>query len=294
MSLLPAAWPIPRPARRRITPILRRALPFVAEFGVERRLSGLDPQVDLGLRVERAQAAALARAPLLAGPRDRLLRRFVRAWSTAPALARVSRLFLELDLPPRAPAPGWALFATVEDVFSPRARAALIRAVGERFELSAEQRAALLAGARAPGLHLLHLGLLPSRPGSPVRLALWGPTAIASQLALGLDSDAVRLFSWLAGPTLSVQLSYDQAGACLGRVDLELSRPQGLGGALLALEAAGLVTAHARAELEAIEPAELSHLKLIVRQGRSPELKAYVAAPAGPPSSGRGRARRAR
>jgi len=294
LSLLPAAWPIPRPARRRITPILRAALPFVAEYGVERRLSGPDPQVDLGLRVERAQAAALARAPLLAAPRDRLLRRFVRAWSTAPALARVPRLFLELDLPPGAPAPGWALFATVEDVFSPRARAALIRAVGERFELGAEQLSALLAGARTPGLHLLHVGLLPARPGSPVRLALSGPTAIASQLALGLAPDAVRLFSWLAGPTLSVQLSYDQAGACLGRVDLELSRPQGLGGALLALEAAGLVTAHARAELEAIEPAELSHLKLIVRQGRSPELKAYVAAPAGPPSSGRGRARRAR
>lgn len=294
MSLLPAAWPIPRPARRRITPIVRRALPFVAEYGVERRLSSPDPQVDLGLRVERAQAAALARAPLLAGPRDRLLRRFARAWSTAPDLAPVSRVFLELDLPPGAPAPGWALFATVEDVFSPRARAALIRAVSARFELSAEQQSALLAGARTPGLHLLHLGLLPSRPGSPVRLAFSGPAAIASQLALGLDPDAVRLFSWLAGPTLSVQLSYDHAGARLARVDLELSRPQGLGGALLALEAGGLITAQGRTELEAIDPAELSHLKLIVRAGRSPELKAYVAAPAAPPSSGRGRGRRAR
>lgn len=294
MSLLPAAWPIPRSARRRITPLLRQALPFAAEFGVERRLSGPDPQVDLGLRVDRGGARALARAPLLAGPGERLLRDFARAWSGSPALAGVSRLFLELDLPPGARAPGWAVFATLEDVFSARARAALIRTIAERFELTAAQRAALLAGAKTPGLHLLHLGLLPARPGSPVRLAWSGPTPIASQLALELEPDAVRLFAWLAGPTLSVQLSYDQSGARLDRVDLELARPQGLGGALLALEAAGLVTAQGRAELEAVEPSELSHLKLIVGRGRPPEIKAYVAARAAPPSSAPGRGRRAR
>lgn len=206
-----------------------RYLPGGVLAALEARLAPEDEVVDLSVRLQRpSEVRDLARIPM-----PPAIHEFLARWAQpGDPLAQVPSIWLELDLPaepgilvpsvcaklPAGAGPGWLagtlLPALTGEVPSPALRALLLRC---------------LAAIPPPARPLYLFNLFP-RPGSPVRLEIFGldPAGIASYLRQVAPASAERVASaaeLLAGAE-RLHLSIDLGAEVLPRIGVEGSFPR--------------------------------------------------------------------
>jgi hypothetical protein len=217
----------PRPVER-----LRdaaRYLPGGVLAALEARLAPEDEAIDLSVRLQRpSEVRDLARIPM-----PPAIHEFLARWAqSGDPLTRVPSIWLELDLPsepgilvpsvcaklPADAEPGWLagtlLPALAGESPSPDLRALLLRCLAEI----------------PPPARPLYLFSLFPRPGSPVRLEVFGldPAGIGSYLRRVAPASAERVASaagLLAGAE-RIHLSIDLGSEVLPRIGVEGSFPR--------------------------------------------------------------------